>query len=67
MRSVLGSSSSAQGRHFFDRLLLSIISAEGAMYAAIRQAKAKPGMADQLADRIKDASPIISSVHGFMG
>ena len=37
------------------------------MYAAIRQAKAKAGMADQLASRIKDAIPIISSVHGFMG
>src|SRR5260370_28394827 len=45
----------------------SIILAEGVMYAAIRQAKAKPGIADQLASRIKDAIPIISSVQGFMG
>jgi len=37
------------------------------MYAAIRQAKAKAGVADQLASRIKDAIPIISSVQGFMG
>jgi hypothetical protein len=41
--------------------------AEGVMYAAIRQAKAKSGMADQLASRIKDVIPIISSVQGFMG
>ena len=37
------------------------------MYAAIRQAKAKSGMADELASRIKDVIPIISSVQGFMG
>ena len=37
------------------------------MYAAIRQVKAKPGTADQLADRIKDAVPIVSGVSGFMG
>jgi hypothetical protein len=37
------------------------------MYAAIRQAKAKAGVADQLASRIKDAITIISSVQGFMG
>jgi hypothetical protein len=37
------------------------------MYAAIRQVKTKPGMADELAHRIKDAIPIISSVPGFMG
>jgi hypothetical protein len=38
------------------------------MYAAIRQAKAKPGVADELANRIKrGAIPIISSVPGFMG
>jgi hypothetical protein len=37
------------------------------MYAAIRQAKAKAGIADRLASRIKDAIPIISSVPGFMG
>jgi hypothetical protein len=37
------------------------------MYAAIRQAKAKSGIADQLASRIKDVVPIISSVEGFMG
>jgi quinol monooxygenase YgiN len=37
------------------------------MYAAIRQVKAKTGMADQLAQRIKGAIPLISSVPGFMG
>jgi hypothetical protein len=38
------------------------------MYAAIRQAKAKPGMADELAGRIKKgAIAIISNVPGFMG
>jgi hypothetical protein len=37
------------------------------MYAAIRQVKAKPGTADQLAERIKDAIPIVSGVSGFMG
>src|SRR5579864_5196607 len=38
-----------------------------AMYAAIRQYKSKPGMADELATRIKDAISLISSVSGFMG
>jgi hypothetical protein len=37
------------------------------MYAAIRQVKAKPGMADALAERIKGAIPLISGVSGFMG
>ncbi len=38
------------------------------MYAAIRQAKAKPGQADELARRIKKgAVSIISNVPGFMG
>jgi hypothetical protein len=38
------------------------------MYAAIRQAKAKAGMADELASRIKKgAIAIISNVPGFMG
>jgi hypothetical protein len=38
------------------------------MYAAIRQAKAKPGLADELASRVKQgAIPIISNVPGFMG
>jgi hypothetical protein len=37
------------------------------MYAAIRQVKAKPGMADTLAGVIKGAVPIVSSVSGFMG
>jgi hypothetical protein len=38
------------------------------MYAAIRQAKARPGMADELARRIKQgAISIISSVPGFLG
>ena len=36
------------------------------MYAAIRQAKAKTGMAEELARRIKEgAIPIISDVEGF--
>lgn len=39
---------------------------EDAMYAAIRQAKAKSGSAEELARRIKDgAVPIISDVDGF--
>ncbi|WP_024508293.1 antibiotic biosynthesis monooxygenase [Bradyrhizobium sp. ARR65] len=38
------------------------------MYAAIRQAKAKAGSAEELARRIKEgAIPIISDVEGFMG
>ena len=37
------------------------------MYAAIRQYKSKPGMADELAARIKGAVPIVSGVSGFMG
>jgi hypothetical protein len=37
------------------------------MYAAIRQAKAKAGSAEELARRIKEgAIPIISNVEGFM-
>ncbi len=37
------------------------------MYAAIRQSKAKTGMAEELARRIKEgAIPIISDVEGFM-
>src|SRR5258708_38325152 len=40
---------------------------EGPMYAAIRQIKAKTGMAEELARRIKEgAVPIISDVEGFM-
>ena len=36
------------------------------MYAAIRQAKARTGMAEELARRIKEgAIPIISDVEGF--
>jgi len=36
------------------------------MYAAIRQGRAKPGMAEELARRIKEgAIPIISDVPGF--
>ena len=36
------------------------------MYAAIRQGKAKAGMAEELAQRIKEgAIPIISDVPGF--
>jgi hypothetical protein len=37
------------------------------MYAAIRQVKAKSGMADELAQIIKGAIPIITGVSGFMG
>ena len=37
------------------------------MYAAIRQVKAKPGMADKLAEVVKGAVPIVSGVSGFMG
>lgn len=38
------------------------------MYAAIRQAKAKSGVAEELGRRVKEgAIPIISSVQGFMG
>jgi hypothetical protein len=37
------------------------------MYAAIRQSKAKSGMAEEVARRIKEgAIPIISDVDGFM-
>ena len=40
---------------------------EDPMYAAIRQAKAKTGAAEELASRIKEgAIPIISDVEGFM-
>jgi hypothetical protein len=40
---------------------------EDFMYAAIRQAKAKTGTAEELARRIKEgAIPIISDVEGFM-
>src|SRR3954452_15788636 len=39
---------------------------EGSMYAGIRQGKAKPGMAEELARAIKEgAIPIISDVPGF--
>ena len=38
------------------------------MYAAIRQSKAKSGMAEELARRIKEGTiPIISDVEGFIG
>jgi hypothetical protein len=40
---------------------------EDVMYAAIRQIKAKPGSADELAERINGTIPIISGVSGFMG
>ena len=35
------------------------------MYAAIRQVKAKPGMADKLAEVIRGAVPIVSGVSGI--
>jgi hypothetical protein len=38
------------------------------MYAAIRQGKARSGMAEELAGRIKEGLiPIVSDVPGFMG
>jgi len=37
------------------------------MYAAVRQFKAKPGSADALAEKIKEAISLISDVSGFMG
>jgi hypothetical protein len=38
------------------------------LYAAIRQAKAKAGKAEELTQKIKEgAIPIISDVEGFMG
>lgn len=38
------------------------------MYAAIRQAKAKAGVADELSRRVKEgAIPIVSEVPGFLG
>jgi hypothetical protein len=41
---------------------------EDPVYAAIRQGKAKAGMAEELTRRIKEgAIPIISDVPGFMG
>ena len=41
---------------------------EESVFAAIRQGKAKTGMAGELARRIKEgAIPIISDVEGFMG
>jgi hypothetical protein len=41
---------------------------ESAMYAAIRQGKAKAGKAEELTRRIKEgAIPVISGVEGFMG
>src|SRR5262245_52066687 len=43
------------------------LSQEDPMYAAIRHSKAKSGMAEELASRIKEgAIPIISDVEGFM-
>jgi hypothetical protein len=42
------------------------MSKEATMYAAIRQGKAKAGMAEELARRVKEgAIPIISDVPGF--
>jgi hypothetical protein len=37
------------------------------MYAGVRQYKSKPGMADQLAEKVKELVPVISGVSGFMG
>ena len=52
---------SAAGRHHKYQL------EENLMYAAIRQATAKAGSAEELARRIKEgAIPIISDVEGFM-
>ncbi len=37
------------------------------MYAAVRQYRSRPGMADQLAEKVKELVPVISGVSGFMG
>jgi quinol monooxygenase YgiN len=38
------------------------------MYAAVRQAKARPGSAEEFARRVKEgAIPLVSGVAGFMG
>lgn len=38
------------------------------MYAAIRQGKARAGMAEELASRVKEGViPLVSNVPGFMG
>ena len=37
------------------------------MYAALRQFKAKAGKADELAQKVRGAVPIVSGVPGFMG
>ena len=52
----------------FERLATWVgrVSKEKSMYAAIRQGKARAGMAEELARRIKEgAIPIISDVPGF--
>src|SRR5262245_48335409 len=50
-----------------NRALGSPLLKEESVYAAIRQGKAKTGMAEELARRIKEgAIPIISDVEGFM-
>ena len=36
------------------------------MYAAVRQFKAKPGSAEALAEKIKEAISLISDVSGFI-
>jgi hypothetical protein len=49
------------------RLIRYLGQKEDFVYAAIRQAKAKTGMVEELARRIKEgAIPIISDVEGFM-
>jgi len=50
----------------FARFSVSSAMKEASVYASIRQAKAKTGMAEELARRIKEgAIPIISDVEGF--
>ena len=47
-------------------MTICITAKEAAVYASIRQGKAKPGMTEELTRRIKEgAIPIISDVEGF--
>jgi hypothetical protein len=65
-RAMFDGTAAPDGVMFGGRLLLPV--KENPMYAAIRQGKAKTGMAEELARRIKEgAIPIISDVEGFMG
>src|ERR1700721_666012 len=58
---------SRAGRAWTNEAPISFSRKEDLMYAAIRQAKAKTGTAEELARRIKEgAIPIVSDVEGFM-